>query len=56
MRRAEAAQRLSCSLRSLDRLAASGALRKRTLPGRERASGFLASDVEALILGGAEGV
>jgi predicted DNA-binding transcriptional regulator AlpA len=51
IRRAEVAQRLSCSLRMVDGLAASGVLKKRKLPGRIRASGFLESDVTALIAG-----
>lgn len=50
IRRAEAARRLSCSLRLVDRLAKDGFLAKRKLPGRQRASGFLESDVERLIL------
>jgi hypothetical protein len=50
IRRAETARCLSCSLRTVDKLAASGALKKRKLPGRVRASGFLASDVAALIV------
>jgi hypothetical protein len=50
VRRAEVARRLSCSLRTVDKLAASGVLAKRKLPGRLRASGFLASDVDGLIL------
>ena len=49
IRRAEVAQRLSCSLRTVDGLAATGVLKKRKLPGRVRASGFLESDVAALI-------
>jgi predicted DNA-binding transcriptional regulator AlpA len=49
VRRAEVARRLSCSLRTVDKLAASGVLAKRKLPGRLRASGFLASDVDSLI-------
>jgi hypothetical protein len=49
IRRAETARRLSCSLRTVDKLAASGVLAKRKLPGRMRASGFLASDVDSLI-------
>jgi predicted DNA-binding transcriptional regulator AlpA len=49
IRRAEVAQRLSRSLRFVDKLAASGVLAKRNLPGRLRASGFLASDVDRLI-------
>lgn len=51
MRRHEVAERMSVSLRTVDKLAATGLLHKRTLPGRVRASGFLAADVEALILG-----
>lgn len=50
IRRREAAARLSCSLRTIDKLHAQGILRKRKLPGRVRASGFLESDVERLIL------
>jgi len=49
VRRAEVARRLSCSLRMVDKLAASGVLVKRKLPGRLRAAGFLASDVDSLI-------
>lgn len=52
IRRAEVAARMSCSLRLVDRLAATGVLLKRRLPGRVRASGFLESDVSALIAGG----
>ena len=47
--RLEAAQRLSCSTRTLDKLAAAGVLPRRKLPGRVRSVGFLASDVDALI-------
>ena len=50
IRRAEVARRLSCCLRTVDKLAASGILVKRKLPGRVRASGFLASDVDILIV------
>jgi hypothetical protein len=49
IRRAEVARQLSRSLRFVDKLAASGVLTKRKLPGRVRASGFLASDVDKLI-------
>jgi hypothetical protein len=49
VRRAEVARRMSRSLRFVDKLAASGILTKRKLPGRLRASGFLASDVDKLI-------
>ena len=51
MRRREVAERLSVSLRTVDKYASMGILRKRILPNRKRASGFLASDVEALIMG-----
>ena len=50
IRRSEVARRLSCSLRTVDNLSMSGALEKKKLPGRIRAAGFLASDVDALIL------
>jgi len=49
IRRREAAARLGCSLRTIDKLGAQGVLRKRRLPGRLRSSGFLESDVTALI-------
>jgi predicted DNA-binding transcriptional regulator AlpA len=49
IRRREVAERISCSLRTVDKLAATGILAKRKLPGRTRASGFLESDVVALI-------
>jgi predicted DNA-binding transcriptional regulator AlpA len=52
IRRAEVARRLSCGLRTVDKLAASGVLAKRKSPGRVRASGFLASDVDGMILAG----
>jgi hypothetical protein len=55
IRRAEVARRLSCSLRTVDKLAANGVLAKRKLPGRVRASGFLATDIDALV-SGKEGV
>ena len=51
VRRAVVANRMSISLRSVDKLAASGVLPRRKLPGRIRASGFLASDVDALVSG-----
>lgn len=51
IRRAEAARRLSCSLRTVDKLAADRVLPKRKLPGRVRASGFLEADLAALIGG-----
>ena len=51
IRRREAAGRLSCSLRTVDKLAASGVLKRRLLPGRKRSAGFLESDVLALMAG-----
>jgi predicted DNA-binding transcriptional regulator AlpA len=51
IRRAETAHRLGCSVRLVDRLAADGILPKRHLPNRQRAAGFLESDVNALIAG-----
>jgi hypothetical protein len=53
LRRAEAARRLGCSLRLVDRLAKDGALVKRKPPGRKRAAGILESDLLALIADGA---
>lgn len=52
VRRAEAARRLGCSLRLVDRLAKDGVLPKRRLPNRQRAAGFLEADLLALIVGG----
>ena len=51
IRRREAAERLACSLRTVDKLAASGVLRKHKLPGRVRAAGFLERDLNALLSG-----
>jgi hypothetical protein len=53
LRREVVAERLGCSLRMVDHLAAEGVLRKVTLPGRKRACGFLESAVEALLNGAA---
>ncbi|HTV41716.1 MAG TPA: hypothetical protein VMF08_14130 [Candidatus Sulfotelmatobacter sp.] len=55
IRRAEVARRLSITIRSVDKLASSGVLLKRKFPGRVRASGFLESDVDALISGTPDG-
>jgi hypothetical protein len=49
IRRREAARILAVSLRTVDKLAASGNLKKRTLPGRILVCGFLESEVVALI-------
>jgi hypothetical protein len=51
IRRSEAAKRLSCSIRLIDKLASNGQLRKRTLPGRSRSCGFLESDLLHLLNG-----
>jgi len=51
IRRAETARRLSCSLRTVDKLHTQGILQKRKWPGRQRSSGFLELDVAALIIG-----
>jgi hypothetical protein len=45
IRRAEVARRLSCSLRTVDKLP----IPKVKLPGRQRAAGFLESNVNALL-------
>lgn len=51
IRRVEAARRLAVSVRAVDFWARKGILKKRILPGHTRASGFLAADVDALLLG-----
>ena len=47
LRREEVSRRLACSLRTVDKLP----LKKIKLPGRQRAAGFLESDVNALLAG-----
>ncbi len=47
--RGTTAQTLDRSLRFVDRLAKEGVLKKIRLPGRQRAIGFLAADVERLV-------
>ncbi len=49
LKRHEVAERLGCSLRFVDKLAQEGILRKRRLPGRVRAVGFLSSEIENLL-------
>ncbi len=51
IRRAAVADRMSVSLRTVDKYSKMGLLNKHTLPGHKRASGFLAADVDALIQG-----
>ncbi len=51
LRRAQVADRLSCSLRLVDLLAARGALSRVRLPGRQRGGGFRETEVAALIAG-----
>ena len=55
LRRNEAARRLGMTTRALDRLCQQGVLAKRKLPGRQRASGIVESDLNALIAGGETG-
>ncbi len=52
LRRGTVAERLACSVRTVDDLAANGVLKKVTLPGRKRGGGFREADVDALINGG----
>jgi predicted DNA-binding transcriptional regulator AlpA len=54
LKRHEAAARLGVSLRTLDKLSKEGALPKRVLPGRLRATGILETDLEILIAGKAD--
>ena len=49
LRRKEVAHMLGTSTRTVDKLAVSGALKRRVLPGRSRAAGFLETDVLALL-------
>ena len=51
MRRIEVTERLGRSLRFVDKLAVEGVLSKHVLPGRTRAIGFRAEDVERLMSG-----
>ncbi|MCE9614261.1 MAG: hypothetical protein K8T26_08290 [Lentisphaerae bacterium] len=52
--RADVARRFNRTLRFVDHLAKAGTLRRVTLPGRKRACGFLAEEVERVMTG--EGV
>jgi len=47
--RAEVARRFSRSIRFVDYLAKQGVLRRITMPGRSRAVGFLAQEVDAVM-------
>ena len=49
IRRKEAARRLACCVRVIDRLAQEGKLKRVKLPGRVRAAGFLESDINKMI-------
>ena len=49
LRRHEVAERLGCSLRTVDKLAAQGVLERVCLPGRVRASGFREGDLSVLL-------
>lgn len=52
IKRREVAGMLSCSLRTVDNMAAEGILQRVKYPGRVRGGGFRRADVEALINGG----
>jgi hypothetical protein len=49
LRRCETAHRLGVSLRTVDKLAQAGALKRCVLPGRKRGAGFSLEEVESLI-------
>lgn len=51
LRRREVAGRFKRSVRFVDHLAREGTLRRVKLPGRQRACGFLAEEVERLMVG-----
>jgi len=51
IKRRDTATMLAKSLRTVDKLAASGILKRRFLPGRKRGAGFLESDILALLNG-----
>ncbi len=53
LRRAEAAERMGCSLRAIDHWTSIGFLHKVRLPGRVRSVGFRESDICELIAQGA---
>jgi hypothetical protein len=50
LRRAEVARRMGCSLRSVDKWAREGIIRKVKLPGHRRSCGFVSTDVERLLV------
>jgi predicted DNA-binding transcriptional regulator AlpA len=49
LRRKQAAEKLCCSVRLIDKLAAQGLLPRVTLPGRVHGAGFRLSDIDRLI-------
>ena len=49
---AEAAQRLACTKRTLHNIVLRGGLKKVRFPGSGKAHGFLASDIDSLLIGG----
>jgi len=49
LRRAQVAERLGVSLRTVDNLAIAGSIRRIKFPGRSRSAGFLEADVLALM-------
>jgi hypothetical protein len=52
LRRSEVAERLSVSLRTVDKLSEQGFLEKVRFPGRVRGSGFREGDVNVLLSAG----
>lgn len=49
LRRSEAARRMGCSPRTVDRMVSDGMIQKVRLPGRKRAIGFRLADFERLL-------
>ena len=51
LRRAQAAEMLGRSTKTIDRLASEGVLRRITFPTRKRSAGFRLSDLDGLVAG-----
>lgn len=56
LQRTDVARRFGRSVRFVDKLAGQGVLRRVRLPGRVRACGFLAEEVERVMAGGEDAV
>ena len=50
LRRHEVARRMSVGMRTVDKWAKEGIIRKMKLPGRKRACGFLSSEIDTLMM------